>query len=167
MKLVKNKFRLLAFITAFLFFLFLLLGFLSGRKPIPGAKRYSDNHFNRNDVPLKANIPYTFECEFEDYVFFIDDFVFYKYPLPSTFTVISEKDIVWQFRQADKAMASFSYFWSRNFIVYENKYSDCILIFSFNTPSGKCSFKRYSKDQYDNLLKSNIIETKKKKHHKR
>ncbi|MHB8581203.1 MAG: hypothetical protein ACYDA4_15275 [Ignavibacteriaceae bacterium] len=129
MILIQNKLRLFGFVFAFLFFTTFLLGYLYGRRPIPGAIRYSDNHFDTNIVKLKAKVPYKFVCDFQDGVFFVNhkpylfrDFMGYN--LPFEFSVVSDADCVWEFRHTDEMMKFFAFFWVRNFTVYENKISD-------------------------------------------
>jgi len=149
--LIKNKLRLLGFVFAFLFFTTLLIGFLNGSRPIPGATKYSDNHFNTNDVEIKANIKYKFVCDFADGAFFIDN-MFYRYNLPEVFSVYSDVNCVWQFRHLDKAMDHFSYFWSRDFILYENKLTDFVI----HIQSSKLIFTYYNSKDFEKELKNNF-----------
>ena len=128
MILIQNKLRLMGFIFAFLFFTTLLIGFLNSHIPIPGQRQFSDNSFRKNEVVLKKNTVYRFDCNFTDIGFFIDQHFYNWGIVPNQFSIICDSTRVFKFMYSDKVMNQFPYFppwkwfWTKEFSVLENKF---------------------------------------------
>lgn len=151
MILVRNKLKLMGFVLAFLFFLTLLLGFIYGHRRIPGIRKFSDNHFKTNLVELRAGKVYRFSCDFTDEVFFLDNLAF-KINTPLEFSIICDKRVKFNFRHTDKMEKFFSYFWSKDFVVYEDSVSYTNYRLFKNS-----IYTYYGEDNFKSELSNNFI----------
>jgi len=137
-------------ISAFIFFLSLLAGFIYGVRPIPGAERYSDGHFHNSIVPIKANVLYKFSCDFNGQFIILNN-RYYRFNLTKEFSFMTDTDSEFSFGHADKQWKIFDFFWSKDFIVYNNLLADNVYLVMNGKKFG------FTKEVFESGVKQGLI----------